>query len=123
MIWIAAVLLFGVPWLELWLITSLGLALPVVLVEAAATAAVGGWAARQESLSLWTELESDLQNGRVPTEEALDAMLAVLGGWALIAPGLITDLLGAALLVPAVRRVLMEPLRTLLRDHVVRRGV
>ena len=119
MVWVAVLLLLGVPWLELWLIVSLDLALPVVFLQVVATAAVGWWFARQEDLALWSELESDVQNRRVPTEEALDAMLGVLGGWALIVPGWITDLLGAALLVPAVRRLLMAPIRGMIRDHLI----
>lgn len=117
MIWVLLLLLLMLPGLELWLIFSLGQALPVVIVQALATAGVGWWFARREGLSLWSEMESDVQNHRVPTEEGLDAMLEVLGGWALIVPGWITDLVGAALLVPAVRRVLIPPIRDTIRDH------
>jgi UPF0716 protein FxsA len=119
--WLAGLALLILPWLELWLMFRLDQALPVVVLQGVVTAAVGWWFARRERLSLWSELESDIANGRVPTEEALDAMLAVLGGWALIVPGWITDLIGAMLLVPAVRRVLMGPLRGLIRDYWVRR--
>ena len=115
MFWIVALLLLVVPALELWLMIRLDQPLPVVLVQGLVTAMVGWWFARREQLSLWTELESDIQNRRVPTEEALDAMLTVLGGWALIVPGWITDLLGAALLVPALRRLLIGPLRRTIR--------
>jgi UPF0716 protein FxsA len=119
MVWMVALLLLGVPGLELWLLIGLDLALPVVIGEAMVTAAVGGWFARSEGLSLWTELESDVQNRRVPTEEALDAMLVVLGGWALIVPGFLTDVAGAVLLVPGVRRVLMAPLRGVIREYLI----
>jgi UPF0716 protein FxsA len=119
MLWVAALWLLVLPWLELWVLFRLDLALPVVVLESAVTAAVGWWFARREELSLWSELESDIQNHRVPTEEALDAMLTVLGGWALIVPGLVTDVLGAALLVPVLRRLLIPLLRRLARDHLV----
>ena len=119
MFWVVGGLLLGLPWLELWLISVLDLALPVVILQGVATGVVGIWFARQEQLSLWSELESDVQNGRVPTEEALDAMLTVLGGWALIVPGWVTDLVGAMLLVPAMRRLLILPLRELIRDHLI----
>ena len=119
MFWVVGGLLLGVPWLELWLINTLDLALPVVILQGVATGAVGIWFARQEELSLWSELEADVQNGRVPTEEALDAMLTVLAGWALIVPGWVTDLVGATLLVPAVRRLLIAPLRVMIRDHLL----
>jgi len=118
MIWLVWILLLVVPSLELWLLLSLDLALPVVILQSVATAAVGWWFSRGEDLSLWSELESDIQNGRVPTEEALDAMLTVLGGWALIVPGWVTDLAGAALLVPAIRRLLIGPIRGMIRQHL-----
>ncbi len=41
-------------------------------------------------------------------------MLVVLAGWALIVPGYLTDLAGAAVLVPPVRRFLVFPARALL---------
>ena len=113
------VLLLVFPWLELWLMFSLGQALPVIVLQGVATAAVGAWFARKEALSLWADLESDIQNGRVPTEEGLDAMMEVLGGWMLVIPGWITDLAGGAMLVPAVRRVLMAPIRNAIRDHLI----
>ena len=113
------VLLLVFPWLELWLMFSLGQALVVIVLQAIVTAAVGGWFARKEALSLWAELESDIQNGRVPTEEGLDAMMEVLGGWMLVIPGWITDLAGGAILVPAVRRVLMAPIRNAIRDYLI----
>lgn len=113
------VLLLVFPWLELWLMFSLGMALPVIVLQGVATAAVGAWFARKEALSLWAELESDIRNGRVPTEEGLDAMMEVLGGWMLVIPGWITDLAGGAMVVPAVRRMLMAPIRNAIRDHLI----
>ena len=119
MVWALLVLLLLLPLLELWLIMSLEIALPVVLLQGVATGVVGWWFSRGENLTLWSELESDIHNHRVPTEEGLDAMMALLGAWALIVPGWITDLLGAALLVPALRRVLIAPVRGAIRDHLI----
>ena len=119
MIWILVLALLFLPGLELWLMFSLGVTLPVVILQGVATAAVGAWFARKEGLSLWAELESDIKNHRVPTEEGLDTMMEVLGGWALLVPGWITDLTGAALVVPAVRRVLIHPIREAIRDHLI----
>ena len=105
------------PWVEFLIIVSLGISAWAAVVWCVATGLVGWWHARKEDLSLWTELESDLQNNRVPTEEGIDAMLKLLGAWALILPGLLTDMLGAALLVPQVRAYLVEPIRDYLREH------
>ncbi|MCZ6472718.1 MAG: FxsA family protein [SAR324 cluster bacterium] len=116
MTWIVGLLaMLIVPWVEFWLMMGLGFSLVTVTVLGLVTAAVGWWHARKEGLDLWTELESDFQNGRVPTAEALDAMMMVAGGWALIVPGLITDIVGGVLLVPAIRRLATEPIRQMIR--------
>lgn len=105
------------PWVEFLLMMHLGLSATTALLWCVATGLVGWWHARQEELSLWTELESDIQNGRVPTEEGVDAMLKLLGAWGLILPGLLTDLAGAALLVPQVRAALVPAVRQYVREH------
>lgn len=118
--WIIVLLTFLViPALEFGLMVHLNFSLATAVALALVTAAVGWWHAREEGLGLWTELESDVQNGRVPTAEALDAMMVVLGGWGLMIPGLLTDALGAVLLVPAIRRLAMEPLRRWIRLHLL----
>ncbi len=118
MAWLLGISLLLVPSLEIWLLVRLETSLTAVLVWCSLTAAGGWYFARRESLSLWTELESAVQNGRVPTIEAVDAMLLLLGGWGLIVPGLLTDLAGAALLVPAVRRVLTDMIRRAIRGRL-----
>ncbi len=116
-IWISAVGLFLLPWLEFWLMQGVGLALVPAIVWALITGGAGWSFAGREGQDLWTQLESDDQNGRVPTEEGLDAMLVVIGGWALIVPGLLTDALGVALLVPPLRQSAIAPMRRVIRSR------
>jgi UPF0716 protein FxsA len=115
--YIVVILALGVlPWLEFLIIVHLGISTTTAVVWCVVTGLIGWWQARKEDLSLWTELESDIQNHRVPTEEGIDAMLHLLGAWGLILPGLLTDMAGAALLVPQVRAFLVEPIRDWLRE-------
>ncbi len=115
MVWILGVLLLVVPAAELWVVVVLGFSWGGAAFWCAGTAAVGWWFARRENLSLWTELESDVQNGRVPTIEGIDTMLMLLGAWGLIVPGLLTDLAGGAVLLPPLRRVLTDLARRAIR--------
>ena len=120
MIWLIGSLLFLVlPGVEIWVFLDLGLHFAVLLLLSVFTGGVGWWYARKEGLDLWTELESDLANKRLPTIEGLDAMLMVLGGWALILPGLITDVIGGALMVPAVRNLAVPFIRQTLRRYLL----
>ena len=115
MFWVLTLLFLIVPALEIWLLDSLPVSVAWQVAWCALTALAGAWPARSEGLSLWSELESDILNHRLPTPEGVDAMLLVLGGWLLIVPGMITDTAGALLILPFTRQALVEPLRGLIR--------
>lgn len=115
MFWLLGVLLLLLPLAEFWLLMELRISLWAEGILALATAIPGWWMARREGLSLWAELESDILNARLPTPEGLEAMLIVLGGWMLIVPGLLTDFVGLLLVIPQPRKLLVEPLRGLIR--------
>lgn len=117
--WIPIATLLVIPWVEYWLLEKLGISVTLAVLESMVTAGVGWRFSRTEELSLWTELESDVQNHRVPTIEGVDAMLVVLGGWALMIPGLLTDILGAAFVLEPIRRKLVEPIRGLVRTYLI----
>lgn len=121
MIWVLAVALLVYPWVEFWLFMHLYWPTWFTILWCVGAAVVGWWFARGEDLSLWTELESAIQNKRVPTEEAVDAMLVLAGAWALILPGLLSDAIGILLLVPQVRHELVQPIRSYIRRHWVER--
>jgi UPF0716 protein FxsA len=118
MSWILALALLIVPFVEVGFLVQTRWPLWFVLLECGATAGAGYYFARGEDWSLWTEIEADLRNGHVPTAEAVDALLMLAGAWALMIPGLFTDALGAALLVPQARRALTEPIRRALRERM-----
>lgn len=118
MVWVLTLVLLVVPLLEVGMLVQMRWPVLLIVLECSATAALGWYFARGEDWSLWTELESDVQNGRVPTQEGVDAMLVLIGAWGLIVPGLITDLAGMALLVPPLRRALGGLIRETLRSGI-----
>jgi UPF0716 protein FxsA len=85
------------------------------------TAGVGWYVARGEDWTLWTELESDVQNGRVPTEEGIEGLLVLAGAWGLIVPGLFTDVAGALLLIPPLRRRVVRAIRRAIQERIAER--
>jgi UPF0716 protein FxsA len=116
--WFLALALLIVPFVEVGLLVQTRWPVWLVLFWCGSMAALGAWFARGEDWTLWTELEADVQNGRVPTAEAIEAMLKLIGAWGLIVPGLLTDAVGAALLVPPIRRALAEAVRRRLRVRI-----
>lgn len=96
------------PLIELWLLMkiskafSLALTIGLVLI----TGFIGALLARRQGLQVWHRIQRQLSQGQSPTHELLDGMLILLAGAVLITPGVLTDIAGFALLVPALRSML-----------------
>ena len=73
--------------------------------------AVGGlWLMREEDFSIWTLVEVELQQRRLPTDELWQAFLLWLAGGLLLVPGVLTDALGLSLTVPDIRSAVIDQL-------------
>jgi UPF0716 protein FxsA len=60
---------------------------------------------KREGLGVMRRLQSQLEMGRVPGKEIVDAFLILFGGALMLTPGFVTDIFGMALLLPPVRAV------------------
>ena len=103
--WILSLVLLVVPSLEIWLLMQLTYLMPLstIFLQCVVTLAAGAWLIQVENFSLWTLIESELLNRRVPTEEVLADLLLWSGGVLLIVPGFLTDAFGLVIFIPAVR--------------------
>ena len=80
--------------------------------------AVGGlWLMREEDFSIWTLVEIELQQRRLPTDELWQAFLLWLAGVLLLVPGVMTDALGLSLPVPDIRSALIDQLNRYFRQR------
>jgi UPF0716 protein FxsA len=80
--------------------------------------AVGGlWLMREEDFSIWTLVEVELQQHRLPTDELWQAFLLWLAGGLLLVPGVLTDALGLSLTVPDIRSALIDQLNRYCRQR------
>ncbi len=79
---------------------------------------VGGlWLMREEDFSIWTLVEIELQQHRLPTDELWQAFLLWLAGGLLLVPGVLTDALGLSLTVPDIRSALIDQLNRYFRQR------
>jgi UPF0716 protein FxsA len=72
---------------------------------------LGAGLAKSQGIRVWQSIQRDLASGRVPEMGLMDAVIILIAGGMLAAPGFITDFLGLALLFPAVR----SPIKRLAR--------
>ena len=76
----------------------------IVIITAIAGVAV----VRRQGLQTFTRTLAEIHAGRGGLEPMLDGLLRLSGGVLLILPGLITDVLGLALLIPFVRQLVVK---------------
>lgn len=78
---------------------GLGATLAVVFI----TAIIGVRLLKQQGLRTWQEVQQTTAKGQVPATEMASAAQLLFAGGLLLTPGFVTDAIGFALMVPAVR--------------------
>ena len=66
-------------------------------------AVAGTWLARRESGRTYRELQQALSSGRMPADQVTDAILLTVGGFLLLLPGFVSDVLALVLILPFTR--------------------
>lgn len=91
--------------LELFLLLKVGSAIGIVSTIGLIffTGFLGAYLTRQQGLRVLREITETLQRGEMPTSEILSGVCLLVVGALLVTPGLLTDLTGFLLLVPAIR--------------------
>lgn len=94
-----------VPLVELALLIQLGSVIGVLptIAIVVVTALVGTALLRQQGLATIRNAQARAQRGEAPIEELMHGLMIAVGGVMLLTPGLITDAMGLALLLPPVR--------------------
>jgi len=109
-----------VPLVELWLLVLLGqwtrAWVPILLVFV--DAALGATLIRWQGVRVVRRIQEDLAAGRMPGDALIDGALFLLAAALLIAPGILTDVVGFALLIPPLRALVKRGVAACLRRHV-----
>lgn len=102
-----------VPIIELYLLISIGqvLGAGATIGIVFATGMLGAWLAKREGGRVLREWQQAVQRGLVPREGLTSSLLVLVGGILLVTPGVVTDFVGLALLVPFTRRHVAKILR------------
>jgi UPF0716 protein FxsA len=115
-------LFVGVPLLELLILVQVGQmvgVLPTVTLVVL-TGFAGAALARLEGLRTVWKLRSELARGRLPSGALLDGFAILVGGALLLTPGILTDFVGFAFLLPPTRKALLKRIKKGLRRRLER---
>ncbi len=109
-----------VPIVELSLLVWLGREtewwIPVLIVIV--NGMVGALLWRWQGIRTLVRIREDMAAGRMPAEALVDGLMIFFAGGLLITPGVITDAVGFALLVPPVRAAMKQAAKAWFMRHV-----
>lgn len=104
-------IIFGLAvYAELVVIINVGdqIGAGLTLLAMVATAVVGLWLVRLQGFEVYRKMHETMQKGKSPVEEMMHGVLLLMAGVLLIIPGFISDALGALLLIPPLRSVVIS---------------
>lgn len=106
-LWLAALIFFGIPLLEIYVIIQVGQAIGPwwTILLLIADSFLGGWLIRREGAKAWRALGTALSSGRMPAREIADGMLILAGGLLMLSPGFVLDLVGIVMILPVTRPI------------------
>ncbi|MFP3952606.1 MAG: FxsA family protein [Candidatus Acetothermia bacterium] len=100
------ILFTALPLLEIVFLVRIGAAIGVwwTALIVAGTGVVGALLARREGINVLGRMRERFQEGELPTAELIDGAILLISGAFLLTPGVLTDFIGLAGLVPFSRR-------------------
>jgi UPF0716 protein FxsA len=99
-----------IPILELYILIKIGTLIGAVwaVLLVLVTGALGAYLAREQGFRVWIRIQEEMNAGRFPADHLLDGFLIFIAGAVLVTPGVLTDLLGFAILFPLSRQKIRE---------------
>ncbi len=94
-----------VPFIEIYLLIEVGRVIGSLNTIALVilTGFAGAYLARLQGIQTMFRVRSSLQQGIMPTEDLIDALLILTAGIILLTPGFLTDVAGLLVLFPPTR--------------------
>jgi len=109
-----------VPILELYFLIKIGGAIGAfnTIVIILLTATIGAWLARAQGFMVLRRIQESLGQGRVPGHDILQGLFVLVGAFALLTPGFLTDMIGLSMLIPSVRAIYIKLLGLYIKNRI-----
>jgi UPF0716 protein FxsA len=102
-----------IPVAEIYLFIEIGGSIGALntIILVILTAFAGAYLAKMQGMQTMLRVRASLEQGILPQEELVDALLIFIAGIVLLTPGFLTDTLGLLLLYPTTRYWIKQYLR------------
>ena len=110
-----------IPLAELWFLLLIGKKVGAgwTLILVVFSGLGGLYLVRKQGVHLFYKILEEIRKGRLPADEIMDGACILAGGILLLTPGLLTDMVGFALLFKNVRKQVKKSARRLLRKRLL----
>ena len=106
-----------IPLVEIYLLIRVGEiigALNTVIIILI-TASMGAYMAKSQGFRVLRQIQDATNHGRMPGNELLHGLFVLIGTFALITPGLLTDTIGISMLIPQIREIYVGMAKEIIR--------
>ncbi|RQD69104.1 MAG: FxsA family protein [Tindallia sp. MSAO_Bac2] len=82
------------------------------------TGVAGAFMAKQQGRGILKRIKGDMRQGRMPGDELVNGLCVLIGGALLLTPGIITDIAGFSLVIPATRQGLKQGIKRKMKQMI-----
>ena len=111
-----------VPMIELAILIEIGSRVGTfhTIMLIVSTGVVGALLAQSQGLAVIRKIQEEISFCRPPADELFDGLFVLVGGVLLITPGILTDLIGFAFLLPVTRNIIKQWFILKIQNNIVR---
>jgi UPF0716 protein FxsA len=109
-----------IPIVELYLLIKIGGmigALNTVLIILI-TASLGAYLAKSQGFRVLREIQDATSRGYMPGNELLHGLFVLIGSFALLTPGFLSDIIGLSMLIPQIREIYVGIAKGIIRKKI-----
>jgi UPF0716 protein FxsA len=109
-----------IPLVEIYLLVEIGGiigALNTVLIILI-TASIGAYLTKNQGFRVLRQIQDATSQGYMPGNELLHGLFVLIGGFALLTPGFLTDTIGFSMLIPQVREVYVRIAKGIIKKKI-----
>lgn len=109
-----------IPLVEIYLLIKIGGiigAINTVLIILV-TASLGAYLTKSQGFRVLRQIQNATAQGYVPGNELLHGLFVLIGGFALLTPGFLTDAIGFSMLIPQIREIYVGIAKGLIKKKI-----
>ncbi|HOW13885.1 FxsA family protein [Methanosarcina sp.] len=109
-----------IPVVEIYLLVKIGGmigALNTVLIILI-TASIGAYLTKSQGFRVLCQIQDATRQGYMPGNELLHGLFVLIGGFALLTPGFLTDTIGFSMLIPQIREIYVRIAKEIIRKKI-----